>query len=141
MAVFIYKSKALVLVFRIRMSRKENQSDKNFYIESTWETKNVSLSHLLNIYYHCKVLSSLLFVVLGRERNCLEKFVTQTMAGKSLKLVSAIFIKFSFFHQMIALQKLCKTLFMSSKKLFSFSRYSNFCISVLPAFSPCPQLL
>ena len=50
--------------------------------------------------------------------------------------MSAIFIKFSFFHQMIALQKLWKMLFISSKKLFSFPRYSNFCISVLP-FSAC----
>ena len=33
---------------------------------------------------------------------------------------------FLFFHQIIALQKLCKMFFNSSKKLFSFSRYSNF---------------
>ena len=46
-----------------------------------------------------------------------------------------------FFHQMIALQKLWKMLFISSKKLFSFSRYSNFCISVLPSFSNCRPLL
>ena len=51
-----------------------------------------------------------------------------------LKPVSAIFIKCLFFHQMIALQKLWKMLFISSKKLFLFSRYSNFCISVLPSF-------
>ena len=54
-----------------------------------------------------------------------------------LKLVSAIFIKFLFFHQMIALQKLWKMLFISSKMLFSFSRYSIFCIFVLPYFSTC----
>ena len=29
----------------------------------------------------------------------------------------------------------------SSKKLFSFSRYSNFCISFFPSFSPCQSLL
>ena len=58
-----------------------------------------------------------------------------------LKLVSAIFIKFLFFHQMITIQKLWKMLFISSKKLFSFSRYSNFCISVLPSFSTCRPLL
>ena len=45
-----------------------------------------------------------------------------------LKLVSAFFIKFLFFHQNIALQKLWKMFFVSSKKLFSFSRYSDFCI-------------
>ena len=32
-----------------------------------------------------------------------------------------------FFHQMIALYKLWKMLFISSKKLFSFTRYLNFC--------------
>ena len=54
----------------------------------------------------------------------------------TLKLVSAVFVKFSFFYQMIALQKLWKMLFISSKKLFSFSRYSNICISVLLFFLP-----
>ena len=49
--------------------------------------------------------------------------------SKLLNLVSAIFI--FFFHQKIALQKLRKMLFISSKKLFSFSRYSNFCVFVL----------
>ena len=58
-----------------------------------------------------------------------------------LKLVSAIFSKFLFFHQMIALQKPWKMLFISSKKLFLFSRYSIFCISVLPSFSTCRPLL
>ena len=50
------------------------------------------------------------------------------------------FIKFLFFHQMIARQKLWKMLFISSKN-FSFSRYSNFSISVLPSFSSCRPLL
>ena len=63
------------------------------------------------------------------------------MSQLVLKLVSAIFTKFYFFHQMIALQKLWKMLFISSKKLFSFSRYSVFCISVLPSFSTCQPLL
>ena len=51
-------------------------------------------------------------------------------------LVSAIFIKFVFFHQMIALQKLWKMLFISSKKLFSFSRYSIFVFLSFPLFLP-----
>ena len=58
-----------------------------------------------------------------------------------LTLASAIFIKFSIFHQTIALWKLCKMFFISSKKLFSFSRYSNFCISVFPFFSPYQPML
>ena len=58
-----------------------------------------------------------------------------------LKLVSAIFTKFLFFHHMIALHKLWQMLFISSKELFWFSRYSVFCISVLPSFSTCRPLL
>ena len=50
-----------------------------------------------------------------------------------LKLVSAIFYQIFIFHQMIALQKLWKMFSISSKKLFSFSRYSYFCISVFPS--------
>ena len=44
----------------------------------------------------------------------------------SLKLVSAIFYRIFIFYQIIALQKLWKMFFVSSQKLFSFSRYSNF---------------
>ena len=56
---------------------------------------------------------------------------------RNLKLVSAIFINFLLFHQMIALQKLWKVFLISLKKLFSFLRYSNFCKFVLsfPHFS------
>ena len=53
-----------------------------------------------------------------------------------LKLVSAVFYQIFTFHQMIALQKLWKMFFISSKKLFSFSRYSNVRYFRLPLFSP-----
>ena len=57
-------------------------------------------------------------------------------SGK-LKLASTIFYKIFISHQMIALQKLWEMFFISSKMLFSFRRYSNFCISVFPSFSHC----
>ena len=63
--------------------------------------------------------------------------ILQTM---SLKLVSAMYYQIFIFNEMIALQKLWKMFFISSKKLFSFSRYSNFCIFVYPSFSPCQPL-
>ena len=50
--------------------------------------------------------------------------------------MSAIFHQFFIFNQIIAFQKLWKMFFISSKKLFSFLRYSNFCIFVFPAFFP-----
>ena len=53
-----------------------------------------------------------------------------------LKLLSAIFIRFLFSHQMIALQKLWKMPFILSKKLFLFSRYSAFVFLSFPLFLP-----
>ena len=58
----------------------------------------------------------------------------------SLKLVSANFYQIFIFHQTIAPQKLWKMFFISSKKLFSFSKFSNFCIFVFPSFFPCQPL-
>ena len=63
-------------------------------------------------------------------------FIYQCKLGGCLKLVSAIFYQISISHQMIALQKLWKMFFIPSKKLFSLSRYSNFCISIFPLFLP-----
>ena len=63
------------------------------------------------------------------------------------KLVVKIFVIFGWFLPTTnhyfnpCLQKLWKILFISSKNLFLFSRYSNFWISVLPFFSTCQQLL
>ena len=53
-----------------------------------------------------------------------------------LKLVSAIFCQIFIFHQIIALQKPWKMFFISSKKLFSFLRYLDFCTFVFPYFFP-----
>ena len=47
-----------------------------------------------------------------------------------LKLVPAILYQTFIFLQVIALQKLWKMFSISSKKLYSFLRYSNFCIFV-----------
>ena len=58
-----------------------------------------------------------------------------------LKLASAIFYQIFISQQIIVVQKLWKVFLISSKKLFSFSSYSSFCISVFPSFSPCQPLL
>ena len=50
-------------------------------------------------------------------------------------LVSAIFYQIFIFHQTVALQKLWKMFFISSKKLFLFSRYLSFCIFIFCSFS------
>ena len=57
-----------------------------------------------------------------------------------MRLLKLFFKKF-IFCQMIVFQKLWKIFFISSKNLFSFSRYSNFCIFAFPYFSPCQSLL
>ena len=48
--------------------------------------------------------------------------------------MSTIFYEISIIHQMVTLQKPWEMFFISSKKLFSFTRYSMFCISVFPFF-------
>ena len=55
-----------------------------------------------------------------------------------IKTCPLLFIKFLFFHQIITLQKLWKMFFISSKKLFLFSRYSNFC-NFFPSFPHFPD--
>ena len=51
-----------------------------------------------------------------------------------LSLCPLFFIKFSFHTKWYPFKNYEKMFFISSKKLFSFSRYPNFCISVLPSF-------
>ena len=70
---------------------------------------------------------------------CIAEFTT-ILVCLLLKLVPATFYQIFIFHHMIALQKLWKMFFISSKKLYSFSRYSNFSIFVFPAFFPCQPL-
>ena len=50
--------------------------------------------------------------------------------------MSTIFYQIFVFHQMIALLKLWKMFFISTKKLFLFLRYLNFYIFVFPSFFP-----
>ena len=68
----------------------------------------------------------------------------QKLSQYSEMLKKACSQYFLFFHQMRAFRKLWEMIFIRSKKLISFLRYLrylNFCISVLPAFSPCQSLL
>ena len=58
-----------------------------------------------------------------------------------LKLVSAIFYQIFIFNQIIDLQKLWKMFFISSKKLFSLSRYSIFVFPSSPLFLPVSHCL
>ena len=51
------------------------------------------------------------------------------------------FCQIFIFHQTLALHKLWKMFFISSKKLFSFLRYSNFCIFVCRFFFPCQPFI
>ena len=55
--------------------------------------------------------------------------------------MTTIFSQFFIFHQMIALQKPWKRFFISSKKLFSFSRYPFFLFSSYPFFSAVSHCL
>ena len=71
----------------------------------------------------------------------LTKKIHQNMQYMYLRLVPAIFYQIFILHQMIALQKLWKMFFISSKKLISFSRYSNFVFLSSPLFFPVSHCL
>ena len=103
-------SSSLLTLFKLESSEKK----KKF---SSLLNKTLLLSNKLEITYITFNFSSA---------------TNQSGQVAVLKLVSAIFIKFLFFHQIIALQKLWKKFSILSKMLFSFSRYSNFCNFSLP---------
>ena len=58
-----------------------------------------------------------------------------------LKLGVCYFLTISYFLPNDSPSKTMKDVFISSKKFFSFLRYSTFCISIFFAFSPCQPLL
>ena len=60
---------------------------------------------------------------------------------RKLKACVRYFLSNFYFSRNDSASKIMKIFFISSKKLFLFSRYSNFCISVFPSFPPCQPLL
>ena len=63
---------------------------------------------------------------------------TYSFCGIGWSLRPLFFIKFLFFHQVIALLKQWKMVFISSLKLFSVLRYANFC-NFFPSFPHVPS--
>ena len=129
---------------------------KRSFISAFWICMAVPLTILYCIYMHVQMcicicvyiyicIKGTMFYIryIHRERDRDRQTDRQTDSlyyraiCKSIKLVSAIFYQ-NFFHQMIALQKLWKMFFISSKKLFSFSRYSNF-YNFSPSFPHFPD--
>ena len=105
-----------------------------FLIKLIWSNKMFQICLTHQIYLIRQIWSNWFDRVLAAISQCLIG-LTNYVSFFFLKLVSAIFHQFFIFKQMIALQKLWKMFFISSKKLFSFSRYSNFYVSVFPSFS------
>ena len=68
-------------------------------------------------------------------------FLSPYLPVNLFKACVRYFLTNFYYSLMIVLQKLWNMFFISSKKLFSFSRYSSFCISIFPSFSPCQPLL
>ena len=85
-----------------------------------------------NTRTRCEICSNL--TKTPEQRQCL--YVKWNHSDVFLKVVSAIFYQVLVFHRMIALQKLSKMFFLSSKKFFSFLRYLSFCILVFLSFFP-----
>ena len=112
---------------------------KRSFISAFWICMAVYLTILYCIYmqvqicicicvYVCIKGTMFYIIYIHRERQT-DRQKTLFTIGPYVSLQSLcplFFIKILFFHQMIAPQKLWKMFFISSKKLFSFSRYSNF---------------
>ena len=65
------------------------------------------------------------------------KYISSKLENNSYRMIlnlKACVRYFSFFQPMITLKKLWKMLFISSKKLFLLSKYSDFCISLSSLF-------
>ena len=69
------------------------------------------------------------------------KAIFLTLFQNNIKASVRYFLRNFYFSPNGNPSKTIKDFSISSKKLFSYSRYSNFCISIFPSFSPCQQLL
>ena len=85
-------------------------------------------------YTHCFFWAKTVKILPNMFRIFFSLLVYHLTIFDPLKLVCTIFYQIFIFDQVIALQKLWKMFFISSKKLYSFSRYSDFCILGFPSF-------
>ena len=117
------------LTLPVPIPDKEKKLSWNFYFHTSWclkrfyeglhktfwdtTTKSMKIKTQLNFYFN-----------------------TTCRSARDVKAFVRYFLSNFIFHQMIALQNLWKMFFISSKKLFSFSRHSFFFIFVFPSFFP-----
>ena len=82
------------------------------------------------------------FEIILFHNNSLTTFQNILLSQKffSFKACVRYFLSNFYFSPNDGPSKTMKNIF-SSKKLFSFWRYSHFCVSVFPSFSPCQPLL
>ena len=102
------------------------------YAMKSWK---ISVKETNLVTFANEVNANFLITTVLQIKYFIEFKMKMSIKKNNLKLVSAIFYQISIFHW-IAFQKLWKIFFISSKKLFSFSRYSNFCNPVFPSFFP-----
>ena len=101
------------------INHNENEDGKES--RQYWYNKNKSWSRNGGKYSICKKCLSMLMLI-------------------CIKACICYFLNF-YFSPNDSPSKTMKDVFFSSKKLFSFSRYSNVCISTFPSFSPSQPLL
>ena len=121
-----------------------------FQLCQTWIPNLASFSILIlftnkwecSYYWHCEKVFSRINCVGGggeggegwQHKSIPRHFLVGYLDSLLKACVSYFVTFFFFFHQMVALQKLWKMVFIWSEKLFSFSRYSIFCIFIFPSF-------
>ena len=107
-----------------QFSKNITTFENNFLFDDL--TFKMKTNHFINLHYNCTDFIA---------------FSYRIVPWMTLKACAHYFLSNFYFYRMIPLQKLWKMLFISFKKLFSFSKYSNFCISIFPSFSPCQPML
>ena len=122
----------------IKLQTRSNYSFTT-YIANSWAMKKCEMVILISSFWYNDYL--LIFIKVGvaeivTEHACLA-YYQETKKNNSWKLLSGFFI---YLTQRRA-KKLWNMHFILPKKLLPFSRYSNFCTSLLPSFSLCWLLL
>ena len=110
------------------------------WVGSNSRTKTLELCHAVFIF-NFEHIKQIHLISLLLTLNMYLLVGHKIKSTKQLKACVHYFNGIFNFSTVIALQKLWKMLFISSEKLFSFLRYSIFCISLLLSFSTWRPLL
>ena len=130
------------------LTNHQQDSEVQFQLEKwIYRTVGPSLGTCIESLAHCCNVASLSLFYWYYFGRCSSELAQLTPLPYSQRVLFVILIDCMiclsnfYFSPNDTPSKTMKNVFISSKILFSFLRYSNFCIFVFPSFSPCQPLL